>query len=566
MSDVGNTRARYRRILRFALRYMLQAWWFELVLPRIGLANVSARGRVARLEHIAQHFHALAIDLGGLMIKVGQFMSSRLDVLPPEITSELEGLQDEVPPVPFEAIRRAAEAELGMPLDRAYSSFDETPLAAASLGQAHRVRLSAIDAADTGLDDGVVKIQRPGIETIVGVDLSALRRIAGWLSHFRVVADHVDLPSLVEEFAHVSLEEIDYIHEAGNAERFADNFAGDVRVDAPRVVWERTTRRVLTLADVTAIKINDVDALRAAGIDPSAVAAEFAAVMFDQLFSHGFFHADPHPGNIFVTPVDSRDAAGGRDWTLTFIDFGMMGEVTEELRRGLQRLMIAVASRDGKGLVDSIQDVGVLLPSADTVELERAMSQLFARFGGMGFAELQQVDPRELRDFAVEFRDVVRAMPFQLPENFLLVIRAMSLTSGMCSGLNPKFNMWDAVEPYAAQLLRDQGGNVVQAFAKEALSTAGVYARLPRRLDELTTRLESGRIAVDNARLERRVERLERMARRIVSAALFAGLFIGGNLVRPQARAFGTILRVASVPALLHALFAGVLGRRGPDR
>ncbi len=566
MSDVGNTRARYRRILRFALRYMLQAWWFELVLPRIGLANVSARGRVARLEHIAQHFHALAIDLGGLMIKVGQFMSSRLDVLPPEITSELEGLQDEVPPVPFEAIRRAAEAELGMPLDRAYSSFDETPLAAASLGQAHRVRLSAIDAADTGLDDGVVKIQRPGIETIVGVDLSALRRIAGWLSHFRVVADHVDLPSLVEEFAHVSLEEIDYIHEAGNAERFADNFAGDVRVDAPRVVWERTTRRVLTLADVTAIKINDVDALRAAGIDPSAVAAEFAAVMFDQLFSHGFFHADPHPGNIFVTPVDSRDAAGGRDWTLTFIDFGMMGEVTEELRRGLQRLMIAVASRDGKGLVDSIQDVGVLLPSADTVELERAMSQLFARFGGMGFAELQQVDPRELRDFAVEFRDVVRAMPFQLPENFLLVIRAMSLTSGMCSGLNPKFNMWDAVEPYAAQLLRDQGGNVLQAFAKEALSTAGVYARLPRRLDELTTRLESGRIAVDNARLERRVERLERMARRIVSAALFAGLFIGGNLVRPQARAFGTILRVASVPALLHALFAGVLGRRGPDR
>ena len=126
----------------------------------------------------------------------------------------------------------------------------------------------------------------------------------------RIVADHVDLPALVEEFAHVSHQEIDYIQEAGNAERFAENFAGDPRVDAPQVVWERTTRRVLTLADVTAIKINDVDALRAAGIDPSDVAAEFAAVMFDQLFSHGFFHADPHPGNIFVTP-----AAGGADAT-----------------------------------------------------------------------------------------------------------------------------------------------------------------------------------------------------------------------------------------------------------
>ena len=227
MPDVADTRARYRRILRFAARYIAQAWWFELFLPRIGLARISARGRAARLEHIAKRFHVLAVDLGGLMIKVGQFMSSRLDVLPPEITRELEGLQDEVPAVPFESIRRAAEAELGMPLERAFASIDPNPLAAASLGQAHRVRLSAVDAADTGLADGVVKIQRPGIDAIVNVDLSALRRVAGWLSRVRIVSDHVDLPSLVEEFAHVSLEEIDYIHEAANAERFAENFAGD---------------------------------------------------------------------------------------------------------------------------------------------------------------------------------------------------------------------------------------------------------------------------------------------------------------------------------------------------
>jgi predicted unusual protein kinase regulating ubiquinone biosynthesis (AarF/ABC1/UbiB family) len=562
MPDAGNTRARYRRILRFALRHMVQAWWYELFLPRIGFARVSSVGRAARLEHIAQRFHLLAVDLGGLMIKVGQFMSSRLDVLPPEITKELEGLQDEVPPVPFESIRRLAEAELGLPLERAYAWIDPTPLAAASLGQAHRVRLAPMDAADTGLDEGVVKVQRPGIETIVDVDLSALRRVAGWLSRFRVVADHVDLPALVEEFAKTSHEEIDYIREAGNAERFAANFVGDPRVDAPEVVWERTTRRVLTLADVTAIKINDVDALRAAGIDPSAVAAEFAAVMFDQLFSHGFFHADPHPGNIFVTPV--AGAPDGRTWRLTFIDFGMMGEVTETLKRGLQRLMIAVAARDGKGLVESIQDVGVLLPSADSGELERAMTQLFGRFGGMGLAELQQVDPRELRDFATEFGDVVRAMPFQLPDDFLLIIRAMSLTSGMCSALNPKFNMWDAVEPYAGQLLRDERGNVVQAFAKEAVSAAGVVARLPRRLDAVVTRIEQGKISAENPRLERRIAALERTGRRVISATLFAGLLIGGMLAKPESRAFGTALKVASVPALLHALFGGVGGRRGP--
>ncbi len=308
--DVGNTRARYRRILRFAARHIVQTWWFELVLPRIGLAKVAARGRTARLTRIAQRFHALAVDLGGLMIKVGQYLSSRLDVLPPEITRELAGLQDEVPPVRFDAIRRLAEAELGVPLERAYASFDPTPLAAASLGQAHRARLSPIDAADTGLDEAVVKVQRPGIETIVDVDLAALRRVAGWLNRVRFVSSRVDLPSLVEEFAVTSLQEIDYLQEARNAERFAASFADDPRVAAPEVVWERTTRRVLTLADVTAIKINDRESLVAAGIDPKAVAKQFAAVMFDQLFRDGFFHADPHPGNIFVTPVERvTDAA-----------------------------------------------------------------------------------------------------------------------------------------------------------------------------------------------------------------------------------------------------------------
>ncbi len=566
----GRLRARYRRITRFAAWHIAQAWWFELFLPRVGLARVSARGRAARLQRIAVRFHALAVDLGGLMIKVGQFLSSRLDVLPPEITKELEGLQDEVPPVAFDAIRVLAEAELQVPLDRAYSFVAPTPVAAASLGQAHRATLSDADAALTGLRGVVVKIQRPGIDDVVDVDLRALRRVADWLSRVRVVADRVDLPALVEEFAATSLEEIDYLHEAANAERFEAAFAGDARVTVPAVVWERTTRRVLTLEDVTAIKINDVESLRAAGIDPAAVAAEFAAVMFDQLFGGGFFHADPHPGNIFVTPVTplpepvEGSSPATRTWTLTFVDFGMMGEVPDGLRRGLRRMIIAAASRDGKGLVDGIQEVGVLLPSAETAELERAMTQLFARFGGMGFAELQRVDPREFRAFAAEFGDVVRSMPFQFPENFLLIVRAMALTSGMCSALDPDFNIWDAIEPYAAQLLRDESGSVVQQFAQQARSVAGVVVRLPQRLDDLATRIEDGRVAIENPKLERRVSRLERSVRRIVSAVLFAGLLVGGILLRPDEQAFGTVLIAVSVIPLLHAVFAGAGGRRRP--
>jgi predicted unusual protein kinase regulating ubiquinone biosynthesis (AarF/ABC1/UbiB family) len=553
-----NNRARYRRILRFAAWHLAVTWWFELVLPRLGLVRVAERTRARRMRLFAERFHALAVDLGGLMIKVGQFLSSRLDVLPPEITKELEGLQDEVPPVPFAAIRALAEAELGAPLSRIFAWVEETPIAAASLGQAHRAHLSAANAADAGLRSVVLKVQRPGIDAIVDVDLAALRKVGGWLSHVRLVANRADMPALVEEFAQISLAEIDYMREAVNAERFAADFTGDHRVTAPAVVWERTTRRVLTLEDVTAIKITDLPALVAAGIDPAKVAPVFAAVMFDQLFTEGFFHADPHPGNIFVTP--GSPSAAERPWKLTFIDFGMMGEVPGRTRTGLRKLLVAAASRDGKGLVAAISDVGVLLPSADTAELERAMAQLFARFGGMGFAELREVDPREFVEFAAEFGDLVRSLPFQLPENFLLIIRAMSLTSGVCSSLDARFNLWDSVEPYAAQLLRNERGNVVQDLAQQGLETLGVALRLPKRLDGLVTRIEDGSLSVANPRLERQVARLNRTMHRLASALVFGGLLVAGSLVRAADPVLGNVLMIASAVPLLQGLW---VGRRG---
>jgi len=573
-SDGAGGRARYRRILRFAAVNLAQAWWFELVLPRLGLERVAERGRTARLTGVARRFHALAIELGGLMIKVGQFLSSRLDVLPPEITNELAGLQDEVPPAPFAAVRELAEAELGVPLASAFAGFQEEPVAAASLGQAHRAFLAERDAAETGLGAVVVKVQRPGIRSIVDVDLAALERVAGWLSHLRIVSKHVDPRALLREFAATSLEEIDYIHEASGAERFAEMFAGDPRVAVPEVVWERTTRRVLTLADVSALKINDVEGLRAAGIDPAEVASVFAEVMFEQLFGHGYFHADPHPGNVFVTPAGARwsteaarpnggPGADGPAWKLTFIDFGMMGEVTDELRAGLRRLLIAVAARDGRALVESIKDVGILLPGTDTSELERAMTTLFDRFGGMGFAQLRKVDQREFRDFGREFGAVVRSLPFQLPENFLLVVRAMSLTSGVCSTLDPQFNIWDAIEPYASRLLRDEGGNVAVAAAREAVSAAGVALRLPGRIDALITRINEGTVTVATPALDRRLDRIERLIRRAVGAVVFAALLIGGILLLPAAAPLGIVLMCVSSLPLLYALFAGSGPRAG---
>lgn len=552
------SRARYNRIIRFATGVMIQAWWFEIVLPRIGLRGVAERSRTRRLQRMAARFRVLAVDLGGLMIKVGQFLSARLDVLPPEITSELEQLQDEVPAVPFPEIRALAEAELGVPLSRAYAWFDETPVAAASLGQAHRARLADADEQIAGFREVVVKVQRPGIDRIVETDLAALRTIGARLSRIGVIADRVDAPALVEEFAATSREEIDYLHEGVNAERFAEAFADGARVAAPVVVWERTTRRVLTLSDVTAIKLNDVAALRAADIDPREVAQAFAGAMFDQLFAEGFFHADPHPGNVFVTP--HPPGPDGRAWSLTFIDFGMMGQVPEGLRDGLRKIVIAVAARDGKGLVDGIQRIGVLLPGADTSELEHALTELFARFGGMAFGELQNVDPREFRTFAEDFGAAMRSLPVQLPENFLLITRAVSLTSGVCSALDPGFNVWEAIDPYAQRLLREESRNVVTDAAKGALGYASTLVGLPSKLDVVADKIDRGALSVATPEIDRRFDRLEALVRHTIAAVVFAGLLVAGALLWSAAPPLAIVLLVVSVVPLGFAL--GGLAKR----
>ncbi|MBI5160638.1 MAG: AarF/ABC1/UbiB kinase family protein [Micrococcales bacterium] len=555
-------RARYRRIVRFAGLFLAQTWWFELVLPRFGLRRFAARGRSRRLQHMARRFFVLAADLGGLMIKVGQFMSSRLDILPPEITRELEGLQDEVAAEPFEGIRAQTERELGLPLEVAYASFDPVPIAAASLGQAHRARLSPALAADLGFADVVVKVQRPGIEEIVAVDLAALRRVARWLSRVRLVYTRADAPALVEEFATTSLEEIDYLHEAASAERFAEDFAGDQVIRSPVVVWDRTALRALTLSDVTAIKITDVPALRAAGIDPAAVAQELARATFQQIFVAGFFHADPHPGNLYVTPAPasasvSAETGQAPPWRLTYVDFGMMGEISDALRAGLRDFILATVGRDVRGLVASLERLGVLLSTGDTEELERAMTALFDRFGGMGVAELQEIDPRELERFGRQFGETVRALPFQLPESFLLLIRTISLISGVTSALNRDFNMWDAVDPFARTVLSSGGRGALRDLPQQALTLGSTLARLPRRLDELATQLERGRLAVRSPDLERRMRSLERSLGRVVSAILFGALLIAGVLLRTQDEVLGGVLIGVSAVPLIHVLATG---------
>ena len=543
-------KSRYRSILRFAALALAHTWWYELVLPKFGLKRFVASTRIGRYQKIARRFRNLAADLGGLIIKAGQFASSRLDVLPSTITAELESLQDEVDPEPFNQIRSLVESELGFDFSVAFAEFEETPIAAASLGQVYRAKLSESLAEDFGTTDVVVKVLRPGIEEIVEIDLKAIRRIGQWLSRIKLVSRRTDAPALVEEFAKVSLEEVDYFHEAGNLERFAGNFAGDIRVGTPDVIWERTSKRVLTLTDVTSIKISDVDSLVEAGIDPNAVAAELARITFEQIFNHGFFHADPHPGNMFVSKLQGESA----EFRITFIDFGMMGEISDELRNGLQSFIFALVGRDARSSVEAMKRLGVLLPIVDSVELERAIATMFERFGGVGVADIVSTDPQEFKELALEFSELLRTLPFQLPEDFLLLFRSISLISGVTSALNREFNMWDAVDPFARSLLNGGGSSTLQALGREVAAFATTVAGLPRKMDSVLTRLDQGNLALRIPEVEKGLRRIDGSARRITSAILFAVLMLGGVALRISGDSLGNVLLIASIPFAVHAV------------
>jgi predicted unusual protein kinase regulating ubiquinone biosynthesis (AarF/ABC1/UbiB family) len=290
---------------------------------------------------------------------------------------------------------------------------------------------------------------------IVEVDLSALQRVGNWLMRYRPVREHADVPALLREFSGTVREEIDYLNEAGNAEKFFENFKDDPDVRVPRVVRSLTTLRVLTLEDVYAIKITDYAEITHAGIERGDVAKKLLSTYLKQIFEDGFVHADPHPGNLFVTPLGA-DGDFPRRWKLTFVDFGMTARVPEGVRDALREMLIGVGTKDAGRVVKSYQQLGMLLPGADLKLIEQAESQVFDRFWGMSMSELRKTDPDEIRKFAHQYRDLIFSMPFQVPNNLIMLARTVAILSGMCTGLDPDFNLWEQLSPYARKLIEQE--------------------------------------------------------------------------------------------------------------
>ena len=539
-------RKRYKRVHRFFARLLLHALFWDVLFNLPGL-RWFRKAPLERWQGIARDYRALATELGGVMIKLGQFLSTRVDILPIEIINELAELQDEVPPEPFEAIRAAIEKDLGEAVGDRFLEIDPRPLGSASLAQAHLVKLRPDQEI-------VLKVLRPGIEARVETDLTALRRAIGWLKYYRPLLRRVDLDWLMNEFASVTRRELDMQAEGRNVERMALTFEGDERIYIPKVCWEHTGQRTLALENVAYIKINDTRAMNAVGVDPVQVADRLYDLYMKQVFETHFVHVDPHPGNLFVRPLPTAsETARGiaafypgdevphhprRTFQVAFVDFGMTTTVAQHLQQAMRNYVIALGTRDPDGIIQSYVDAGLLLPHADLTRIREAHRDLFRHFWGVRVADLRDVAISEARTFLRQYREIIFEAPFQFQVDLLFIMRAVGILTGLANTLDPNFDVWEKTVPYAERYMRGrpgQGG----VWRKGIEQTARLLLSTPARTDRLLTELQRGNVTVKSDMAPGTRKLLSSISggiRRIYWAIAGAACLLAGSVIYASSR------------------------------
>lgn len=495
-------------------RVLLSHGWDFLKNNKQPIASTSSPAPNSRPLHLR-----LALEeLGTTFIKLGQILSTRADLLPPEYLVELTKLQDSASPVPFEEIQEVLLTELGQSVDHFFADFDPVPLAAASIGQAHAATL--LDGTEV-----VVKVRRPGVVEQVNEDLEILKGLAATASRHWDFADRYDLPGLVEEFSQTLRRELDYIRESHNAERFAVNFASDPHIHIPRVFWEATTSRVLTLERIRGIKINDLKALDEQGIDRPWLADYATNVVLKMVCEDGFFHADPHPGNFFIEP----------DGTIGLIDFGMVGVIDEQTQELLTELLIAINHQDSDRLVDVFLDLGVTRKRIDRVSVRRDIDHLLSTYWGLPLGELK------VAALLADVYTIMRRHHLHLPSNLALLLKTVIMIEGLGVALNPDFHFPKVLAPYTERLVlhRYSPSRWFRSFGRSSLELARFAVEMPQHLRRIATAAEKGnlQIGMRPEGFDPVLDRLERIANRIVlgviAAAFINGLAVLVSVYRP---------------------------------
>ena len=523
-------RRRFLRISWFFFRTIVYIFFVDILLGRWRVTRWYIRPTASlRWPRIAREFRGLAVQMGGVLIKLGQFLSARADILPAAITSELAGLQDEVPPAPFAYALATIVDELGAPPSDLFAEFDPRPVAAASLGQVYYGVLR--DGRQVAL-----KVQRPRIDEIVDIDLRAVEWAVRFIKNYPAIKRRANLEVLFEEFGRVLREELDYVLEAQNALAVRANFAGDPNIAIPLPDVELTTRRVLVMERISGIKISDIAALDRAGVDRVGLAHRFYKAYLKQFFLDGIFHADPHPGNLFVHidgPPPANGARPGVPYTLIFVDFGMIGRLSPQLMEALREGTIAVATNDAQRFVEALDRLGVILPGADRRPIIQAAQILFRHTYNRSIRELSNIDVDSVFG---EVEHLVRNLPFQMPQDLIYLGRAVGLVTGLAMTLAPDINLFETLRPFAQELItREQReGDWVERVRREFGSLGQIAVTLPRQMDAYYKAANRGdlHMQVDLSRLERGMRRVERATIRLAGGIVAAGLFLGGVLLR----------------------------------
>lgn len=535
---------RYRNILGILIKY-----GFGHIVEQLNISYYLELGRrivtlgtaPKEIERLTQPVRLrLAIEeLGPTFIKLGQILSTRPDILPREYIEEFRKLQDTVPSIPVEAVRAQIQRELGYPAEDIFAEFSSIPIAAASIAQVHKGRLHSGEQV-------VIKVRRPGIEQVVSTDLDILMGLA-YLLENHIPASHIYGPiGIVKEFRRILSREMDFSREARTIDRFEVNFREDPTVHTPRVYWDYTGESVLTMEYVEGIKISDLPRLTAKGYDLKAIARNGADAILNQVLIHGFFHGDPHPGNLYILE-------GNR---ICFLDYGMVGRLDEELKYQLVDLIMAILDRDVDRVLNSLLFSGQLNEEIENQQLRRDLSEFIDDYYEL---PLQEINAGKL---LTEFIEILTDYRIRFPSDLMLLAKALVTIEGIGRQLDPEFNMINHIKPFMQKLLKKRVNPA--AVSKDLLrlgqSYAGLMRTFPRDLKELINRINRNKFKIDleHRGLERLIVDLDKSSNRISFSLLIAALIVGSSLIMQTDK--GPLLMGFPILGFLGYSIAGFLG------
>jgi predicted unusual protein kinase regulating ubiquinone biosynthesis (AarF/ABC1/UbiB family) len=503
--DLPSPLIRQWQLFGIAFKFLSGLWWDKIT------KNFTTRQK----ERRARWLVGVLLDLGPTFIKIGQALSTRADLIPLEYVKELSQLQDRVPPFASESAISIIESELGKPVYAAFEEFDAIPIASASLGQVHRARLH------TG-EDVVVKVQRPGLETIFNLDFEVCHRFVRFANRYLRGVRKYKLEEIYQEFFELLYLEIDYIHEGKNADRFRENFKNTLRVIIPKVYWQYSTRRILTLEYQPGIKIDDRTTLEASKIDPQELIQLGISCYLKQLLQDGFFQSDPHPGNMAVTDRGE----------IIFYDFGTMAEVKSMTKDRMVKTFFAVLRKDADTVVDSLVFMGLIEPISDLTAVKRIVNFILERF------RERPVDLREFEAMSSEIYLMFEQQPFRLPSQMTFIIKAITTLDGIARSLDPQYNFLSATKPFVQSIATSSvKATTIGALARQAVNFARYKLTQPNSTESMLRRLES-RIEQGELEIRVRSQDSDRILKRInlgIKSVVFCCLtgftLVGGILL-----------------------------------